>query len=84
MINYQCFERLAMNGDSEKSEVVRLYFSKLRQFITENQHLIFQAMENKKELCKHAGMESVYFFAVDETKFDFKVGRAKGYSAKIA
>jgi len=25
MLNYQCFERLAMNGDSDKSESVRLY-----------------------------------------------------------
>jgi phage anti-repressor protein len=76
MINYQCFERLAMGGDSEKSEVVRMYFIKLREFLTENQHLIYQAMENKKELNKYSGYESIYFFAVDDRKKDiFKVGR---------
>ena len=75
MINYQCFERLAMGGDSEKSEVVRMYFIKLREFLTENQHLIYQAMENKKELNKYSGYESIYFFAVDDRKKDiFKVG----------
>jgi phage anti-repressor protein len=76
MINYQCFERLAMGGDSEKSEVVRMYFIKLREFLTENQHLIYQAMENKKELNKYSGYESIYFFAVDDRKSNiFKVGR---------
>jgi hypothetical protein len=52
MVNYQCFERLAMLGDSEESEVVRLYFMKLREFITDNQQTIFQAMENKKKAIK--------------------------------
>ena len=75
MINYQCFERLAMSGDSKQSEVVRMYFVKLREFITENQHLIYQAMTNKKDLSKYTKMESIYFFAVDERKFNFKVGR---------
>ena len=74
MINYQCFERLAMAGDSDKSETIRMYFIKLRQFITENQHLIYQAITNKKKLHKFTKMESIYFFAVDERKFDFKVG----------
>jgi hypothetical protein len=75
MLNYQCFERLAMSGDSEQSEVVRMYFVKLREFITENHHLIYQAMTNKKDLSKYSKMESIYFFAVDETKFNFKIGR---------
>jgi len=76
MINYQCFERLAMGGDSEESEVIRMYFIKLREFLTENQHLIYQAIENKKELNKYSGYESIYFFAVDDRKTDiFKVGR---------
>lgn len=75
MVNYQCFERLAMLGDSEGSEVVRLYFMKLREFITDNQQTIFQAMENKQDLKKYEGMESIYFFAVDDRKFNFKIGR---------
>ena len=50
MLNYACFEKVAMSGDSPKSEAVRMYFIKLRQFIVENQHLIYQAMENKMDL----------------------------------
>ena len=44
MINYQCFEKLAMSGDSTKSEVVRMYFIKLREFLVENQQIIYQAI----------------------------------------
>ena len=36
MINYQCFERLAMTGDSEQSEIVRSYFVKLHDFFVAN------------------------------------------------
>lgn len=75
MLNYQCFEKLAMSGDSTNSETVRMYFIKLREFITNNQHLIYQAMENKTELNKYSGYESIYFFAVDDRKMDWKVGR---------
>lgn len=65
MLNYQCFERLAMSGDSPKSETIRMYFVKLREFITDNQQLIYQAMENKTELDKYSVYDSIYFFAVD-------------------
>ena len=75
MINYQCFEKLAMSGDSANSETIRMYFIKLREFITENQHLIYQAIENKTELEKYSGFESIYFFAVDNRKIDWKIGR---------
>jgi hypothetical protein len=74
MINYQCFERLAMSGDSDNSEIIRLYFTKLREFITENQHLIFQALENKDDLKLYSKFETIYFFAVDEKKNFFKIG----------
>ena len=77
MVNYQCFERLAMTGDSEQSEVVRGYFIKLREFITENQHLIYQAVTNNTDLNNYTNMESIYFFAVDDRKFNFKIGRTK-------
>ncbi len=33
MLNYSCFEKLAMSGDSKQSEVVRMYFTKLREYI---------------------------------------------------
>ena len=32
MLNYACFEKLAMSGNSEKSELVRMYFTKLREY----------------------------------------------------
>jgi hypothetical protein len=75
MLNYQCFEKLAMSGDSEKSELVREYFIKLREFLVENQKIIYQSIENKKDLNKYSKFESIYFFAVDERKDFFKIGR---------
>jgi hypothetical protein len=61
MINYACFEKLAMSGDSVKSESIRMYFTKLREFITNNQHLIYQALENKKLLKEYNKFETIYF-----------------------
>jgi phage anti-repressor protein len=75
MINYPCFEKLAMNGDSEESETIRMYFIKLRQFLTDNQELIYQAIENKEDLKKYSGFGSIYFFAVDDKEFNWKIGR---------
>jgi phage anti-repressor protein len=66
MVNYECFERLAMMGKTEQAEVVRQYFIKLRRFLTDNQHLIFQAMEEKEDLKKYNGFETIYFFVIDE------------------
>ena len=78
MINYQCFEKIAMNGESQQSEMVRMYFIKLREFIVENQKMIFQAIENKNDLSIYRGYDSIYFFAVDERKKNtFKVGRTQ-------
>ena len=78
MINYQCFERLAMGGDTQKSESVRNYFVKLREFLTENQKLIYQSISNYDELNKYVGYETIYFFAVDNRKNNiFKIGRTK-------
>ncbi len=76
MLNYQCFEKLAMTGDSAKSEDVREYFVKLREFLVENQKIIYQSIENKEDLKKYGKFESIYFFAIDERNKDFfKVGR---------
>ena len=78
MINYQCFEKLAMTGDSKKSESIRMYFIKLREFLVNNQQLIYQAMETKKNLDKYRGYDSIYFFAVDERKPNLlKIGKTK-------
>lgn len=68
LLNYQCFERLAMNGDSEKSEAVRMYFVKLREFLTEHQKVIYQALEKKQDLKKYIGFECMYFFAVERER----------------
>ena len=78
MINYQCFERLAMTGDSDESETIRMYFVKLREFITENQHLIYQALENKDDLRQYSSFETIYFFALDERKNNIiKIGHTR-------
>jgi phage anti-repressor protein len=78
MINYQCFEKIAMSGDTQESETVRMYFIKLREFMVENQKMIFQAIENKNDLTIYRGYESIYFFAVDDRKKNlFKVGRTQ-------
>jgi len=76
MLNYQCFERLAMSGDSKKSESVRMYFIKLREFMTDHQKTIYQALTNKDDLKKYRGLGCVYFFAVDERHDNiFKIGQ---------
>jgi len=74
ILNYQCFERLAMSGNSKKSESVRNYFVKLREFLTDNQKLILQSMTSKDELKKYVGYECIYFFAVDQRKKLNKIG----------
>ena len=77
MLNYACFEKLAMSGDSKQSEVVRMYFTKLREFITDNQRVIYQAMNKKNDLKIYNKMDTIYFFAADERKQDIlKVGKS--------
>lgn len=76
MVNYECFERLAMNGDSKQSDIIRSYFIKLRKFITEYQHIFYQSLTTKDDLRKFKGRESIYFFAADHNKSNiFKIGR---------
>jgi hypothetical protein len=78
MLNYPAFERLSMTGDTVKAEVVRLYFVKLRQFIIENQKLIYQAIENNSDLKLYSNYETIYFFAIDNRKPNiFKIGRTQ-------
>jgi 23S rRNA maturation mini-RNase III len=77
MLNYACFEKLAMSGDSKQSEVVRMYFTKLREFITDNQRVIYQAVNKKNDLKIYNKMDTIYFFAADERKQDIlKVGKS--------
>ena len=77
MLNYACFEKIAMSGDSKNSETIRMYFVKLREFITNNQHIIYQAAENKQLLREYNKFETIYFFAVDERKDIFKIGESE-------
>ena len=76
-LNYQCFEKIAMSGDSEQSEAVRMYFVKIRELLVENQKTILQAIGNKTRLNKFNGFESIYFFVIDKRSPDiFKIGRS--------
>jgi hypothetical protein len=36
-----------------------MYFVKLREFITENQHLIYQALENKDDLRQYSSFDEL-------------------------
>lgn len=84
MLNYECFENLAMTGDTEKANEVRLYFIKLRKFIRDNQHLIYQAIENKKKLHKYKGFDTIYFFAVKKHSNIFKIGKSKNIVKRLS
>jgi hypothetical protein len=84
MLNYACFEKLAMSGDSKESESIRMYFTKLREFLTNNQHIIYQAMDNKTNLKDYNRFETIYFFVVDERKKDiFKIGKSEIKNLKV-
>ena len=65
-LNYQCFERLAMSSESEKSEEVRSYFIKLREFVVDNQNAINQSMQNVNGLKKFNHFETMYFFIAND------------------
>jgi phage anti-repressor protein len=80
MLNYPCFEKLAMSGNSDKTEVVRNYFIKIRELITRNPGIIYQSIE-KQELRK---IYSIYFFAADDRKLDLvKVGRTNDIMGRL-
>ena len=77
MLNYPCFEKLAMSSDSDNSESVKIYFSELRRFIYDNQTIIYQSMIKKDDLKKLVGYDVIYFFDVDDKYKDlYKVGRS--------
>ena len=77
MLNYPCFEKLAMSSDSDNSESVRIYFSELIRFIFDNQTIIYQSIVNHEDLKKLYGYDVIYFFTVDDKYKDlYKVGRS--------
>lgn len=66
MLNYQCMEKIAMNTDTKEGEEIRTYFTQLRRFLIEYQKIIHQSLTNYEDLKKYSGMETIYFFCVDE------------------
>ena len=44
MLNYSCFEKIAMSGDSANSEIVRMYFTKLREFLLKCFCILFKVV----------------------------------------
>lgn len=75
-LNYKCFERIAMSGNTKRSEEVRAYFTLIREFLTSNAVLIKQTIHNKYDLHQYRDFDTVYFFAVNEDEFKkiYKVG----------
>ena len=83
MLNYPCFEKIAMSGNSDNSEVVRNYYIKMRELMTRNSPIIYQSIENK-ELRKNYSNNSIYFFAADDRKPDLvKVGRTNDIMKRL-
>jgi DNA-binding Lrp family transcriptional regulator len=80
-LNYQAFEKLYMNSESPKAKAIREYFPKMRELFFENREklpVLFQAMENKNDLKNYVGMDSIYFFQVDDRyENTYKVGRTR-------
>lgn len=66
MLNYVCFEKLAMNGNTEASRLVRNYFVILRKFLFENRRLIYQTINQHELIAKTIGKHTIYFFVVDK------------------
>lgn len=83
MLSYSGFERIAMTSNSQNAETVRLYFIKLREFIVENQYLFYQSITQNQDLQKLSGFEMIYFFAVDEKKDFFKIGRTNNIIQRL-
>ena len=81
VLNFACLERLAMSGDTEEAEEaeeVRTYFIKLREFLTDNRHLISQSLFQYKELQEVEDEEVIYFFVADKNLPEIlKYGRTK-------
>lgn len=65
LLNYQTFEKIAMESNSQEGLYVRNYFVKLREFIYENKKLINQALNNKDILNKLVEYKVIYFFVAD-------------------
>ena len=84
LLNYACFEKLAMAGNTKESIDVRNYFAMLRKFIYDNRTIIYQAINNNIELQKTKGFDSIYFFVVDKRYPNIiKLGETKDIIARL-
>ena len=80
-ITFICFENLAMQTRTENGEMIRYYFSKIREFIQINQSIIYQALDHKNKLnkiikeAKNNGKNFFYIIAIDDRYNDIvKIG----------
>lgn len=81
-----------MMSETKAGEKVRGYFIKIREFLQDNQKIIYQCVSNKKVLNKinklhiEEGKEYAYFFTVDEkyTKNFFKIGRTNDIITRLS
>ena len=66
-----------MSGDSLQSNVIKSYFIKIREFVTNNRNIISQAMNKHKiYLKKFANFQTIYFFVSKKDNPDiFKIGK---------
>lgn len=53
MLNYKCFERIAMSSRTKEAEAVKFYYIKLREFITDYNKILLQALNKNKILEKN-------------------------------
>ena len=65
-ITYTCFENLAMQTRTYNGEMIRYYFSKLREFIQTNQSIIYQALDHNQKLMKIK--KEAYFWKIQKYK----------------
>ncbi len=82
MLNYKCFEKIALKSNSDESHRIHQYFIELREFIFNNSKLIEQSLNTHEILINTTSIKKyndnysvLYFFAVDK-KYEniFKVG----------
>jgi phage anti-repressor protein len=91
LLNYDCFRRLAMMSETEKGETLRYYFTRIEEFLKNNQSTIKQNIDkyndlkilNKKVI--KMNMKYIYVFAVDERFPDLlKIGQTSDIISRLA
>ncbi len=49
-VNYETFEKLALDSNTEKSHWIKYYFIEIRKFLVKYKDLIYNTISEKKEL----------------------------------